>query len=64
MVDDGSGLREKWDFSLWLMMMAVRQRQKANLGIKSDLGKPFTCMPERLVSDIHVWGEKATCRNG
>ena len=64
MVYDDGGLREKWDFSLWLMMMAIRQRQRADLGIKSDLGKPFTCTPERLVSDINVWGGKATCRNG
>ena len=48
MVDDDDGLREKWDFSLWLMMMAVQQRQRASLGIKSksNLGKVFTCMPD------------------
>ena len=61
MVDDDGGLREKWDFSLWLMMMAVQQRQRASLGIKSksNLGKVFTCTLDWLVSasrDIHVTG--------
>jgi len=26
--------------------MAVRQKQKASVGIKSDLGKVITCTPE------------------
>ncbi|KAK7847052.1 hypothetical protein CFP56_007219 [Quercus suber] len=28
------------------VLMAVRQRQRASLGIKSDLGKVTTCAPE------------------
>ena len=33
-------------FFFRLMMMAVQQRQRAALGIKSNLGKVITCTPE------------------
>ena len=33
-------------FFFKLMMMAVRQRQRASLEIKSDLGKVIICAPE------------------
>ena len=33
-------------FFFRLMMMAVWQRQRASLRIKSDLGKVITCAPE------------------
>ena len=33
-------------FFFRLMMMVVRQRQRASLGIKSDLGKVTTCVPK------------------
>nr|POE98082.1 hypothetical protein CFP56_55182 [Quercus suber] len=44
--------------------MAVRQRQRASLGIKSNLGKVTTCAPERKrARDFSlIWGSSLPAR--